>query len=64
MIRQKKMGVVATFSLAVLMFIALPCDSIGADTEFNFKFANFFPPKAKHSKLTEEFVKELALLAP
>lgn len=46
----------AVIFLVALIFIAIPLEKVGADSKIiNLKFANFFPPKAKHSKLCEEF---------
>jgi TRAP-type C4-dicarboxylate transport system substrate-binding protein len=60
MMRRKKLSIMAGIFLVVLTFIFMPADRVGAESKvYNLKFANFFPPKAKHSKLAEEFIQEL-----
>ena len=55
MMRRKKLSIMAGIFLVVLTFIFMPAERVGAESKvYNLKFANFFPPKAKHSKLAEE----------
>ena len=47
----------------LFMFSSPPCDKAYAkDNVINLKFANYFPPPAKHSKICEEFIQDLEKL--